>query len=112
MTSSRYTSVAIFLHWSMVLVITALLISGLIIGNDSFQKIFIANDAQLFTLFQWHKSFGVIALILIIIRIVWRLFNKPPILIGLSNKEQTLASLGHKAVYQAVKPAYRLSSST
>jgi len=76
MTSNRYTSVAIFLHWSMALVITALLISGVIIGDDALQKVFIANDAQLFALFQWHKSFGVIALILITLRIVWRLFNK------------------------------------
>jgi len=97
--NSRYKPVAIFLHWSMALVIAALLISGLIIGNDAIQKVVIANDSQLFTLFQWHKSFGVTALLLITLRIIWRVLNKPPVLTGLSNKEQKRASLGHKAVY-------------
>ena len=69
---SRYTSVAISLHW-----LIALLIIGLIaIGKymDGLEE----TDHLRFELIQWHKSFGILVLLLIVIRILWRLTHKPP----------------------------------
>lgn len=94
MNNQRYSTVAICLHWAMAIVILALLISGIIIHEE-----LIDNEATLFWLFQWHKSLGVTALVLIIFRLIWRLFNRPPELVELSDKQQRLAGLGHKSLY-------------
>jgi len=33
-----------------------------------------------FTVFQWHKSFGICVLVLSALRLIWRLTHKPPAL--------------------------------
>lgn len=59
------------LHWSVSLLIFALLAVGFIMGG-------MEDGANKWQLYGVHKAFGTIALVLIIIRIVTRLFSKVP----------------------------------
>ena len=71
--SSQYSKVAIGLHW---------LIAVLIIGQLAGGKFMMSMNpsAQQYELFQLHKSFGVIILVLSVARLVWRLTHKAPAL--------------------------------
>jgi len=64
-TSERYSSVAITLHWVMALLILFMIWLGQNMEN---------HEAR----FQLHKSIGITLLVLTIARIVWRINNKPP----------------------------------
>lgn len=96
MPNSRYTNAAIILHWIIALAIFCLLASGIIIDQEWLQQ-----DAQ-FILFQWHKSLGVLALIAIVIRLLWRLTHRPPTISELSKREQQAAHMGHWLLYAAL----------
>jgi cytochrome b561 len=66
----RFTAVAIALHWA----IAALIVTNFLIGLR-FDEL---KGLQLFSLLQWHKSFGVTVLILSVLRLAWRLTHPPP----------------------------------
>ena len=68
---SRYSTVAIVLHWLIALLILANI--GL---AWTFQNI--PKGLLFFQLIQLHKSFGISVLLLSVIRLAWRLFNPPP----------------------------------
>ena len=68
----RYDSVAISFHW-----IIALLIFGLM-AIAKWMTGLPEADPLRFTLTQWHKSFGILVLVLSVLRLVWRLFHKSP----------------------------------
>ena len=65
MANTRYSSVAIVLHWAMAALILFMIWLGHNMEN---------HEAR----FQLHKSIGITLLVLTIARIVWRLYNKPP----------------------------------
>ena len=53
-----------------------------------------------FELYQYHKSFGIMILLLSVLRLLWRLGHKPPALPETMKPwERRLASLSHKAFY-------------
>ena len=83
--TTRYTKVAIALHW---------LIALLIIGQLAGGKIMMAMDGSplKFELFQLHKSFGVIILLLSVLRLLWRLTHKAPALPEHMPKHERLAA--------------------
>lgn len=92
--STRYSAVAIILHWCIAAGAFAMLISGLVIYQEWL------SDAALFKWFQWHKSLGVILLLLIFSRILWRLLHSPPKLPSTFNALQRRAStFGHTFLY-------------
>jgi cytochrome b561 len=68
---TRYSSVAIVLHW---------LIALLILGNIALAWTFQNTPQGLlwFKLIQLHKSVGITVLLLSVIRLAWRLINPPP----------------------------------
>lgn len=69
----RYNLVAKSLHWLMALMIIGQLAGGVIMLR--------MDPSQLkFTLFQYHKSFGFLLLVLAILRLGWRLLHWPPAL--------------------------------
>ena len=70
MTRTRYTTVAVALHWA----IAALILANLYLG---FRMGFLKGLAQ-FEMFQLHKSIGVTVLLLSVLRLIWRLANPPP----------------------------------
>jgi len=53
-----------------------------------------------FTVFQWHKSFGITVLLLSVLRLIWRLTHKPPALpAGMKTWEIWAAKLTHIGFY-------------
>lgn len=70
--AQRYHGYAIALHW-----VIALLIIGML-GVGIFMTGLGESEPMRFALTQWHKSFGVVALILIVGRLAWRLTHAPP----------------------------------
>lgn len=71
---TRYSRVAIVLHW-----LTALLIIGML-AVGKYMVSLAEDDSLRFALTQWHKSFGLTILALTLLRIVWRFTHKKPAL--------------------------------
>ncbi len=69
----RYTNVAIVLHWAIAAMIFGLIGSGFAMMNLMGQ----GSELQ-YNVYQVHKSFGVMVLILTVARVLWRVFNRPP----------------------------------
>jgi len=89
-----YTHVAVFIHW-----VTALFIIGLL-AVGKFMTGLDEADVLRFTLTQWHKTFGVLVLLLSCIRILWRLTHRaPPHPANAPAWEKFTASLSHFAFY-------------
>jgi cytochrome b561 len=90
---TRYTAVAQGFHW---------LIAALIVTQ--FTLAWLADDLPLgvhkLALLARHKSFGMTILMLAALRLLWRLFNRPPELpAGMSKIEMMLARATHIAFY-------------
>lgn len=69
---ARYSSVAIILHWVMALAFILMLTSGFVMTSD------LLSQSLKFRMFQWHKGLGVMLLLAFVLRLGWRLFNRPP----------------------------------
>ena len=69
---SRYSAVAMVLHW----VIAALILTNLVLG---WRMGFLKGLAQ-FDMFQLHKSVGITVLVLSVVRLGWRLTHPAPAL--------------------------------
>lgn len=65
----RYSSVAILLHWLLALTLAFQTALGFAMPRD----------ASGFTAYQLHKSVGMLILFLTLVRIAWRLKNRPPL---------------------------------
>jgi len=90
---SRYSAVAQGFHW---------IIAGLIVTQ--FTLAWMAEDLPLgmhkLALLARHKSFGMTVLMLAVLRLLWRLFNRPPELpAGMSKTERILAKGTHVLFY-------------
>src|SRR5437868_853244 len=72
-TVNRYGIIAILIHWLMALLIIALLAIGLYMTR-------ILVSLQKLKLYGWHKELGVLILMLLLLRIIWRLTNIAPLL--------------------------------
>jgi cytochrome b561 len=84
---SRYTSVAIALHWAMA----ALLLFMIWLGWNMDE-----NEAR----FQLHKSIGMTIFFLALTRLIWRWMNPPPPLPeGMAPLERTASHAVHVAFY-------------
>ncbi|MFC3121807.1 cytochrome b [Agaribacter flavus] len=92
--STRYHSVAIVIHWLMAVSVLVMIGTGLYMVNIDMPK------AEQFKLYQYHKAGGVVMLWLIVLRLVVRTSTKRPALpSSLSRKNQSLAQIGHGALY-------------
>jgi cytochrome b561 len=92
----RYGAVAQGLHW----IIAALIVT-------QFTLAWMADDLPLgmhkLALLARHKSFGMTVLMLALLRLVWRLFNRPPELPpGMSKVEKFLAKGTHVLLYTLI----------
>lgn len=94
---SRYSAVAIALHWLIAIAILSMIpmgwwMSGAIVEPDS--------QALAYRVFQIHKSIGFLILALTVLRIVWRLTHPVPALPGaMKGWEQFAARATHAAFY-------------
>ena len=91
--AKRYGVVAQVLHW----IIAALIVTQFTLG-------WVADDLPLgmrrLGLLARHKSFGMTVLMLAVLRLLWRLFNRPPELpAGMSKSQMLLARATHIAFY-------------
>ncbi|MEM9370706.1 MAG: cytochrome b [Pseudomonadota bacterium] len=76
------------IHWSSGAVILFLLVVGTYMNN------FVDDVYEQFALFQTHKSWGVVAFMLGVLRLVWRAINSTP---ELPNTMNGIERLGAKA---------------
>ncbi|MBX2825195.1 MAG: cytochrome b/b6 domain-containing protein [Gammaproteobacteria bacterium] len=94
MPARRYHGVAIGLHWLMAILIVFML------GLGKYMTSLETTDPTRFSLTQLHKSIGVVLLLLVVWRLLWRLTHRPPSLHGtLEPWEITLAELTHWLLY-------------
>lgn len=91
---SRHNNIAISLHWLMALLIVGMLVVGkLMVQLDD-------TNPLRFALTQWHKTFGILILLLAVFRIVWRLTHRsPPHPKGAPKWELFAANFSHIVLY-------------
>lgn len=92
-TQDTWGAVARGFHW----LIAALILVQFVIGS-------VAEDMKLtpakLDLFVWHKSIGVTVLVLVLLRLAWRLGNPPPAMpAGTPAWEHKLAAIAHWLLY-------------
>ena len=96
-TKSGYGLVAIFFHW---------LIAALFLGQAAlgfYMADLPPDEALVFTLFQWHKSLGLLILVLALLRLFWFAMNRMPELPGpMPVREKRAARLAHLSLYAAI----------
>ena len=95
-TKDSYGLVAKIFHWPMALIILGLILVGLYMSS-------VEPSPEKLQLIYYHKSFGILILWLVGLRLIWRAFNKPPI--ALPNHkgwERLLAKLAHFFLYAAM----------
>ena len=82
------------LHWLMATIILSLIVVGVYMEG-------LADDAaNKYAFYPWHKSFGVLVIILLVIRIGFRLgIAIPPLPETINKWEKTLAHLVHGGIY-------------
>ena len=72
-TKARYTTVAMVLHWLLALVIVGLFGVGMYMADLPFSPLRLK-------LYNWHKWAGITFLALTVLRLLWRLTHRPPVL--------------------------------
>lgn len=72
-TQNHYGLITIFLHWTMVVLIIGLIILGLVMVD-------LPIGLKKLRYFGWHKEYGMLALLIGLLRFVWRLSNRTPAL--------------------------------
>lgn len=92
-----YTTTARMLHWAVALLVLAMLPVGAIMVQDGLDR------ALQNRLFIFHKNAGVVILVLMLIRLSWRLFNPPPRLPDtVTPLSARLAGAAHLSLYVLV----------
>lgn len=99
MERSRYSSVAIALHWAVALLIVANL--SLAFTFDGYlQSADPADKRTGFELIQTHKAIGLTVLALSVVRLLWRLTHPaPPLPAAMPGWQKFLAYLTHWGLY-------------
>ena len=90
--SNTWGLVAIILHWVLAILLFFQFASGIRLSTLNF------SSAKL-ELIDLHQSFGSIIMILVFIRIIWRLNNKKPSNILLPKYHLILSQITHMIVY-------------
>ncbi|MBD9358307.1 cytochrome b [Methylomonas albis] len=83
--NSRYTTVAIGLHWLMALLVLGLLTLGIYMAD-------LPLSPWKLQLYSWHKWVGVTVFLLAIVRLSWRYTHRPPVLPDNTSKRLRLAA--------------------
>lgn len=96
MTSAHYSTIAITLHWLFVLIFLVMFPLGYIMADMDLSP-------EKLELISWHKSIGITALALAVVRLAWRLFHRPPPLPGdLPRWQVGVSHLVHWLIYGVV----------
>ncbi|MBI1260673.1 MAG: cytochrome b [Rhizobiales bacterium] len=95
-TQSRFGTIAISFHWLIALLFIGMIGLGLTMTNLP-----LANPWT-FPLFQWHKSFGMLILALVVLRLIWRQTQPLPAAPPLRPYEKAAMHLTHYGLYAAL----------
>ena len=95
--AKRYTTVAIVLHWLLGLSIFAMFAIGIYMSDLPFSSLRLK-------LYNYHKWAGITFLILSVLRLLWRLLNRPPALpkaiaLAMPNWQTKIYHATHYALY-------------
>ncbi|WP_194756676.1 cytochrome b [Aliidiomarina indica] len=95
MSTRSYHVAARVLHWSMALLILSMLFAGLAMVQSL--------EPWHLTLLQLHKSFGVVALVAVLARVIIRArFTPPPLPNSVPPLQKKVAKLSHILLYAAM----------
>ena len=87
-----YGSISKGFHWTMSAIIVSLLVAGFIMIN-------LNNSPTKWQIYDIHKSFGLLILLLIPLRTLWRLVNTTPNLDMMSSSERRASKTGQALLY-------------
>ncbi|HRL20269.1 MAG TPA: cytochrome b [Alcaligenes sp.] len=92
-TAARYGVVARLLHWLMALGLIGMVVVGYVMKTLPLSPLKLQ-------VYSWHKWIGISLLILVMLRLLWRLLHRPPALpASMSPAMRGLAHAGHAALY-------------
>lgn len=91
-TSLRFGFVSITFHWVMALLIIGMLCLGFYMTD-------LPRSMEKLSLIGWHKSFGVLILMLVVLRFLWRFMNITP---TYADKTPTWEKLAAHAMHYAL----------
>jgi cytochrome b561 len=91
-TKDGFGIISIIIHWLMALLIIGLLAEGLYMER-------ISISVQKLELYGLHKEFGILVLMLVVVRLIWRIENITPSLDSLIYLERLAARSMHIAFY-------------
>jgi len=92
----RYGTVAMMLHWLMALLLSALVALGLYMTRLPD----VGFDTWKIRLILYHKELGIVALMLVALRLVWRVGNALPRLVeNLPDWQKVIARIVHLCFY-------------
>jgi cytochrome b561 len=91
-TSTRYTPIAVVLHWLMALAIIGAFGVGLYMADLPFSM-------TRLKLYNWHKWAGVSILALAALRLLWRLTHRPPADLPMPAWQARAAHATHNLLY-------------
>lgn len=90
----RYGAVAMTFHWVIAAVLVSNIAFGFYVHNMA------EDDPDHFAYVQIHKSIGLTILFLAVLRLLWRLFDPPPMLPeGMPKWERLAARASHWSLY-------------
>ncbi|RZS83996.1 cytochrome b561 [Phyllobacterium myrsinacearum] len=94
--AESYGVVTILFHWIIAVIFLGEILLGYLMVRTG-------NYALQFSLFQWHKSFGFLILLLSGLRLLWRMVNpRPHPSDGISRIERAAAHAAHGFLYLAL----------
>lgn len=96
MRNSRYSAVAIVLHWLIAILVLSMIPMGWWMSDAIADP---AQQATAYKAFQLHKSVGFTILGLTVIRLVWRISHRPPAMPMTRAWERYLALGAHAVFY-------------
>lgn len=95
-TASSYGALAKFLHWTIVV----LIITQFFIAEAADE---LPDGIEKLRVLSWHKSFGMLVLLLALVRIGWKLANRgAPAQVPMPRPQQVAARAGHGLLYLLV----------
>lgn len=102
--SQRYDGGARFFHWLFVLLFAAQVPAGLLMVvpavNSDFENLPGVEQHTIDLLYIFHKGMGAVLLVVVLARLVWRIFHRPPPFPDtMPALEQRIARQTHWAMY-------------
>jgi cytochrome b561 len=91
--AERYSLPAIALHWLMAVLLIAQIVVGLYMVELP------KRTPEVAYFYNLHKSFGMIALMLVAVRLWWRMRARPPVGLHGSAMQVKVAALAHRLLY-------------